>query len=99
MQQHEIIQRAWALTEAIEAAADAQDWPRAGELTQTRAPLVMAIESEQPAESLALIRKMQASIESMMKRAEAAQTRLATGYRRSMEQAQAAGRYQQGARF
>ncbi|KIG02415.1 hypothetical protein [Caballeronia concitans] len=99
MNQQELIQRAWALTEAIEAAVDAQDWPRAAELTQARTPLVMAFEADQPAESLATIRRIQASIESTMERSQAAQTILSTGYRRSMEHAQAAGRYQQAARF
>jgi hypothetical protein len=99
MNQHEMIERAWALTEAIEAAVDAQDWPRAAELTQARTPLVMAFEADQPAASLATIRRIQASIESMMGRAQAAQAMLGTGYRRSMDQAQAAGRYQQAMRF
>jgi hypothetical protein len=34
-----------------------------------------------------------------MERSQAAQTILSTGYRRSMEHVQAAGRYQQAARF
>ncbi|SAL56821.1 hypothetical protein AWB74_02615 [Caballeronia arvi] len=99
MEQHEIIQRAWALTEALEAAASAQDWVKAAELTQARTALVMAIEKEQSEEALVVIRRIQASIESMMGRAEAAQALLGTGYRRAMDQAQAAGRYQQAARF
>ncbi|WP_244814629.1 flagellar protein FliT [Caballeronia sp. Lep1P3] len=99
MQQHEIIQRAWALTEAIEAAVTAQDWTRAAELTASRTPLVMAIEADQPEESLTTIRRIQASMESLMTRAQAAQTMLAAGYRQSMERAKAAGRYQQAARF
>ncbi|AQG97494.1 hypothetical protein [Caballeronia cordobensis] len=99
MEQHEIVQRAWALTEAVEAAVGAQDWLKAAELAQARTPLVMAIEKDQSAEALAVIRRIQASIESMMGRAEAAQSLLGTGYRRAMDQAQAAGRYQQAARF
>ncbi len=97
MNQQEMIQHAWALTEAIEAAAQAGDWTRAAELTQARSPLLMSLEADQPAESLATIRRIQASIEAMMSRAQAAQTMLSTAYRKSMDQAQAASRYQKAA--
>ncbi|WP_250482931.1 flagellar protein FliT [Caballeronia sp. GaOx3] len=99
MEQQEVIQRAWALTEAIESAVAEQDWTRAAELTQARTPLVMQIGPEQSAEALMVIRKIQASIDSTMGHAQAANAMLASGYRRSMERAQAAGRYQQAARF
>ncbi|SAK41071.1 hypothetical protein AWB75_00279 [Caballeronia catudaia] len=99
MNQHELIQHVWALTEAIEAAVDAQDWVKAAELTQARTPLVMQIGAEQSADALVTIRKIQASIESMMSQAQAANVLLSTGYRRAMDKAQAAGRYHQAARF
>jgi flagellar protein FliT len=99
MNQHELIQEAWSLTEAIEAAVGNEDWARAAELTEARAPLVMALRAEQPAESLAVIRKIQASIDAVASRAQAAQTALSANYRRSMDGAKAAGRYQQAARF
>ncbi|KMZ12792.1 hypothetical protein BHUM_03254c [Candidatus Burkholderia humilis] len=98
MDQRELVQHAWALTEAIEAAADAQDWTRAAELTQARSPLVMAFEAaQQTEESLVTIRRIQASMESMMGGTEAAQAMLAMAYRKSMDQTQAARRYQNAA--
>jgi flagellar protein FliT len=97
MDQREVVQHAWALTEAIEAAAQAQDWARAAELTQARSPLVMSFGADQPAESMEVIRRIQASMEAMMNRAESAQALLATAYRKSMDQAQAARRYQKTA--
>lgn len=99
MNQQEVIQHAWALTEAIEVAVKEENWPRAAELTEARAPILMSIEADQPPESLATIRRIQASIESIMGRAEAARAMLSTAYRRSMDQARNAGRYQQAARF
>jgi flagellar protein FliT len=97
MNQQEMIQHAWALTEAIEAAADQQDWTRAAELTQARSPLLMALEADQPADSLAIIRRIQTSIEAMMGRAQAAQALLSNAYRKSMDGARAAGQYQKAA--
>jgi flagellar protein FliT len=97
MNQQELIQNAWALTEAIEEAVDAQDWPRAAELTQARSPLLMALDADQPPDALATIRRIQTSIESMMGRTRVAQVMLSTAYRKSMDQAQAASRYQKGA--
>jgi flagellar protein FliT len=97
MNQQEMIQHAWALTEAIEAAAADQDWARAVELSRVRSPLLMSIEADQPAESLAVIRRIQSSIEAMMSRAQAAQALLSTAYRKSMDGARAAGQYQKAA--
>ncbi|MDR5778219.1 flagellar protein FliT [Caballeronia sp. LZ065] len=99
MNQHELIQEAWSLTEAIETAVGNEDWARAAELTQARAPLVMAMRAEQPVESLAVIRRIQASMDAVASRAQMAQTALAANYRRSMDGAKAASRYQQAARF
>jgi flagellar protein FliT len=99
MNQQELIQRAWALTEQIEAAVSEQDWTRAAELAQARAPLVMSLQADQPVEALEIIRKIQASIGAITARVQDAQTTLAATYRRSMDGAKAAGRYQQMARF
>jgi flagellar protein FliT len=99
MDQRELVQHAWALTEAIEAAAEAQDWARAAELAKARSPLVMAFEAQQTEESLSTIRRIQASMESMMGRTDAAQAMLAMAYRKSMDQTQAARRYQKAAWF
>jgi flagellar protein FliT len=99
MNQNELIQNAWALTEAIEEAVGNEDWTRAAELAQARAPLVMALQAEQPADALAVIRKIQASIEAVAVRAQSAQSALSTTYRRSMDGAKAASRYHQAARF
>ncbi|KXV15696.1 hypothetical protein CR51_02525 [Caballeronia megalochromosomata] len=99
MNQNELIQNAWALTEAIDEAVSQEDWTRAAELAQARAPLVMALQAEQPAEALAVIRKIQASIEAVATRAQSAQSALSTTYRRSMDGAKAASRYHQAARF
>ncbi|KMY86583.1 hypothetical protein BUMB_03510c [Candidatus Paraburkholderia calva] len=98
MNQQEMIQHAWALTEAIEAAAAAAgDWTRAAELTQARSPMLMSLEADQPADSLQTIHRIQASIEAMMNRAQSAQALLSTAYRKSMQQAQAAKQYQKAA--
>lgn|SRR5689334_16369128 len=99
MNQTELIQNAWALTEAIEDAVGKEDWARAAELTEARAPLVMALQAEQPADALALIRKIQASIDAVAARATAAQTSLAAAYRRSMDGAKAVSRYHQAAQL
>ncbi|MFM0323792.1 flagellar protein FliT [Caballeronia glebae] len=99
MNQQEVIQNAWSLTEAIEEAVSKSDWARAAELDQARAPFVMALQAEQPAHALAIIRKIQTSIEGVAVRARDAQTTLSAGYRRSMEGAKAASRYHQAARF
>ncbi|CAL8475490.1 flagellar protein FliT [Caballeronia sp. S22] len=99
MNQYELIQHAWTLTEAIEAAVAAEDWVKAAELTQARTPLVMQIGAEQSADALVIIRKIQASIESMMSQVQEANVLLSTGYRLAMDKANAAGRYHQAARF
>ena len=99
MNQHDVIQNAWALTEAIEEAVSQNDWARAAKLDEARAPLVMALQSEQPADALAVIRKIQASIDAVAIRARDAQSTLSATYRRSTEGAKAAGRYHQAARF
>ncbi|SAK41096.1 Flagellar protein FliT [Caballeronia hypogeia] len=99
MEQRELIQNAWALTEAIEEAAGKDDWARAAELTEARAPLVMALQAEQPADALAMIRKIQASMDAVATRAKDAQAALAAVYRRSMDGAKAVSRYHQAARF
>jgi len=62
MNQQELIAQAWALTEAIENAAADNDWPRAAELTQTRSPLLMGLQADQPADAMVIIRRIQASI-------------------------------------
>ena len=59
----------------------------------------MALQAEQPADALIVIRKIQASIDAVAARARTAQTALAATYRRSMDGAKAASRYQQAARF
>ncbi|VXC63727.1 conserved hypothetical protein [Burkholderia sp. 8Y] len=99
MNQQELIENAWSLTEAIEAAVNNGDWARAAEIDAKRAPLVMALQADQPADALAVIRKIQASIDAVTARARTAQTTLAAAYRRSMDGAKAASRYQQAARF
>ncbi|MDR5763282.1 flagellar protein FliT [Caballeronia sp. LZ035] len=99
MNQHELIQEAWSLTEAIETAVGNEDWARAAELTEARAPLVMAMRAEQPAESLAVIRRIQASMDAVASRAQMAQTALATNYRRLMDGMNAVSRYHQAVRF
>ncbi|SAK97901.1 Flagellar protein FliT [Caballeronia calidae] len=99
MNQPELIQNAWALTEAIEEAVSQEDWARATGLAQARAPLVMALQAEQPADALAVIRKIQASIDAVAARAQSAQAALSATYRRSMDGAKAASQYHRAARF
>ncbi|SAK61780.1 hypothetical protein AWB81_02161 [Caballeronia arationis] len=99
MNQHDVIQQAWALTEQIEAATAGCDWPRAAELAEARAPLLMSLQADQPADALATIRKIQSSIEAVTQAAGIAQEALVANHRRSMERASAASRYQQAARF
>jgi hypothetical protein len=97
--QHEAIQNAWALTGAIEEAVNQNDWARAAELDAARAPLVMSLPADQPAEALAVIRQIQASMDAVAARAKDAQAVLSTMYRRSMDGAKAVSRYHQAARF
>lgn len=99
MDQNELIRNAWRLTEAIEEAVGKEDWTRAAELAEARAPLLMALQAQQPADALAVIRKIQASIDAVAARARTAQATLSATYRRSMDGAKAASRYQQAARF
>ncbi|SPB17508.1 hypothetical protein NOV72_04711 [Caballeronia novacaledonica] len=99
MNQQEVIENAWSLSEAIEEAVSNGDWARAAELDEARAPFVMALQGEQTADALAIIRKIQASIQSVAARVQTAQTTLAATYRRSMDGAKAASRYHQAARF
>lgn len=99
MNQQQLIERAWALTEQIEAAAADADWTRAAALTEARAPFVMAMQAPQPAEAMVVIRKIQASMEAVSQLARVAQMGIAATYRKSMDNAQKAGRYQQAAWF
>lgn len=99
MNQQELIAQAWALTEAIESAAADNDWARAAELTNARSPLLMALQGDQPAESLLTVRRIQASIAAVMEVATSAETTLMRSYRQSIEQARSASRYQQAAQF
>jgi flagellar protein FliT len=99
MNQQELIAQAWALTQAIESAAADNDWPRAAELTHTRSPLLMSLQADQPANAMITIRRIQASIASIMQVATSAETALMRNHRQAMNQANAASRYQQAARF
>lgn len=99
MNQEELIARAWVLTEAIESAAADNDWPRAAELTNTRSPLLMSLQADQSADSMVTIRRIQASIGAIMHAATSAETALMRNHRQAMNQANAASRYQQAARF
>jgi flagellar protein FliT len=99
MNQQELIAQAWALTEAIESAAADNDWPRAAELTHTRSPLLMGLQADQPADAMVTIRRIQASIAAIMNVATSAETTLMRNHRQALAQADAAGRYQQAARF
>jgi len=99
MNQQELIAQAWALTEAIEIAAADNDWPRAAELTQTRSPLLMGLQADQPADAMVIIRRIQASIATIMNVATSAETALMRNHRQAMNQASAASRYQQAARL
>ncbi|CEJ96459.1 Adenosylhomocysteinase (EC 3.3.1.1) [Caballeronia glathei] len=99
MNQQDAIQQAWSLTEAIEAAAAAGDWPRAAHLAEARSPYLMSLEADQDAYALATIRRIQSSTASMMQAAQTAQAALVANHRRSMDQANAAGLYQQAARL
>ncbi|MDP9158221.1 MAG: flagellar protein FliT [Pseudomonadota bacterium] len=99
MSQQELIARAWALTEAIETAAADNDWPRAAELTNTRSPLLMGLQSDQPADAMFTIRRLQASIATIMNVATSAEITLMRNHRQALTQANAASRYQQAARF
>ncbi|WP_213780471.1 flagellar protein FliT [Caballeronia sp. dw_276] len=99
MNQQELIAQAWALTEAIESAAANNDWPRAAELSLARSPLLMGLQADQPADSMVTIRRIQASIAAMMNVATSAETALMKSHRQALNQASAAGRYQQAAQF
>ncbi|WP_250517723.1 flagellar protein FliT [Caballeronia sp. INDeC2] len=99
MNQQELIQNAWTLTEAIEAAVGKEDWAQAAELDEARAPLVMSLQADQPADALIVIRKIQASMDAVAARARDAQTALSATYRRSMDGAKAASQYHQAARL
>ncbi|MGV7242594.1 flagellar protein FliT [Caballeronia sp. M23-90] len=97
MNQQELIAQAWALTEAIENAAADNDWPRAAELTQTRSPLLMGLQADQPADAMVIIRRIQASIATIMNVAASAETTLMRNHRQAMNKANAVSRYQQAA--
>lgn len=99
MNQQRLIEDAWALTEAIELAVGKEDWEHAAGLAEARSPMLMSLQADQPAEALAVIRKIQASIDAVASRAQEAQATLAATYRRSMDGANAASRYHQAARF
>ncbi|KQR79604.1 hypothetical protein ASG35_06865 [Burkholderia sp. Leaf177] len=99
MNQLELIAKAWALTEAIESAAAENDWPRAAELTNARSPLLMSLQADQSDESMVTIRRIQASIATIMNVATSAETALMRNHRQALTQANAAGRYQQAAQF
>ncbi|WP_250501653.1 flagellar protein FliT [Caballeronia sp. AZ7_KS35] len=99
MNRQEAIENARTLTEAIEEAVGQNDWARAAELDAARAPLVMSLQADQPAEALAVIEQIQASMDAVAARAKDAQAALSTTYRRSMDGAKAVSRYHQAARF
>ncbi|AME22813.1 hypothetical protein [Burkholderia sp. PAMC 26561] len=99
MNQQELIAQAWALTEAIEQAAADNDWLGAAQLTNTRSPLLMALQADQPNDSMIKIRRIQTSIAMIMDMAASAETTLMNRYRNSIERACAASRYQRAAQF
>ena len=99
MDQQRLIEDVWALTEAIEIAVGKEDWEHAAGLVEARSPMLMSIRAEQPAQALAVIRKIQASIDAVAARAQDAQATLSVTYRFSMDGVKAASRYHQAARF
>jgi flagellar protein FliT len=99
MTQNDVILKAHSLTEAIQAAAAGNEWNRAVELTGALGPLLRRLAPEQSSEALTVIRKIQASMDSISQSAREAQNTLTTQYRQSMNRASAAGRYQQAAQF
>lgn len=99
MNQQEAIAQAWALTEAIERAAAENDWRRAAELSHARSPLLMSLQADQPDDAMVTIRRIQASIATITDVATRAETNLMRNYRQALNHANAAGQYQQAARF
>ena len=91
--QQELINQAWELTKQIEAAAADGDWPRAALLSDDRSPLLMSLQADQPAEALATIRLIQASIDGISIKAAQAQTALNAAYHQSMGKVAAADQF------
>jgi hypothetical protein len=99
MTQADLVARVLALTQRIEAAAQAADWDGAAALADERAPLLMSIEPQQTPDALATIRRIQHIDATVAALLQDAQSALSADYSRSLRRAQAAATYQQAARF
>lgn len=99
MNQTTLVRRLLSLTHAIEDAAALADWPEAARLTEERSPLLVSLTADQDPAALEMIRLIQAIDATILTNAQTTQVELQAEYRAAMTRANAAGQYQQVARY
>ncbi|SAK99793.1 Flagellar protein FliT [Caballeronia fortuita] len=92
--QADLLNTVWEMTQAIEASARSGDWIEAARITETRSPLLMSLQADQPASALDLIRRIQIADTAVVRAAHEHHAHLSSQYKRSMEGVNAANHYQ-----
>lgn len=93
MDQTQLVEQVFALTEEIDHATRIADWQRAALLSEQRSPLLMSFAPKQSPEALALIRRIQVMDDLTLREARTAQMELASEFRSAMDRTNAANRY------
>jgi hypothetical protein len=99
MQPIDPIERAWALTKAIEQAAAAGEWAAAAALANERSPLLMSLQAPQPAAALDILRRIHAIDRQIVADAQTARSAIDTEYQAAMQTIRCANAYQQATAF
>lgn len=99
MDQTQLVERVFELTQAIAEAGQIADWQRAARLAEERSPLVHSIQPQQNPTALALIRRIQAMDSTLLNEARTTQAELAEEFQAAVRRTSAAQQYNRVALF
>jgi hypothetical protein len=93
MDQTQLVERVFELTQSIAEAGQIADWQRAARLAEERSPLVHSIQRHQDPVALTLIRRIQAMDSTLMNEARTTQAELIEEFQVAMRRTSAAQQY------
>ncbi|RFU47466.1 flagellar protein FliT [Paraburkholderia sp. DHOC27] len=99
MDQTQLVERVFEMTQAIAEAGQIADWQKAARLAQERSPLVRSIQREQAPVALAMIRRIQAMDRSLIDDARTTQAELTAEYELATRRIKSAQQYNRVAMF
>jgi flagellar protein FliT len=99
MDQTQLVEQVFELTQAIAEAGQIADWQRAARLAEQRSPLVHSIERQQAPAALALIRRIQIMDGVLMNEARTTQAEAGEEFQAALRRTKAAQQYNRVALF